>query len=187
MSAERGGRYQRSFGGMIGAMVITLLAIVAFVIFRAVVRDDLDVTRETVDYEPVVRAFQEGGDTSVAYPRELPRGWRSVAAGPSGNGWMLDVLTEDDEWSVGLRQEDRSVHKMLRVYVNEDGQTEADGSVELDGDLGPEWDVYRDRDGDYVLTTEVGKRTLMVFSRAPEETVQDYAASLTREKLPAGR
>lgn len=165
-------------------MIVTLGVIVAFIVFRAVVRDDLEVKRETIAYEPVVQAFQESGDTSVAYPRTLPEGWRSVGVGPSGNGWMLDVLTEDDEWSVGLRQEARSVPEMLRVYVNADGVAEADGSVELSGDLGPEWEVYRDEDGDYVLVTDLGEQHLMVFSRAPEETVQAYAESLTTERLP---
>ncbi|WP_235737975.1 DUF4245 family protein, partial [Nocardioides alcanivorans] len=185
MSGQRGGRYERSFGGMIGALVVTLAVIIGFVLFRALVREDLEITRETVAYEPVVRAFQDGGDLTIAYPPELPAGWRSVGAGPSGNGWSLDVLTEDDEFSVGLRQEARSVPEMLRVYVNDEGQAEKDGSVELSSDLASEWDVYRDSsDGDYVLVAEVGEQHLMVFSRAPEKTVQAYVESLTTDKLP---
>ncbi|WP_162602505.1 DUF4245 family protein [Nocardioides daejeonensis] len=186
MSQERGGRYERSFSGMIGAMIVTIGVIVAFVLFRALVRDDLDVKRETVEYLPVVQALQDGGDIAIAYPPTIPEGWRSVGVGRSSNGWSLDLLTSDDEYAVGLRQEPRSVAEMLRVYVNDDRQAEKDGTVSLEGDLGPEWEVYRDAsDGDYVLVTKLGEENLMVFSRAPEEQVRAYAQSLTT-KLLAG-
>lgn len=186
VSAERGGRYERSFGGLIGAMILTVVVIIGYVVFRAVVRDDFEVERDTVDHEMVVRGYQESGDDSVTYPRALPAGWRAVAAGPSAaNGWLLDVLTEDDEWSVGLRQEDRSVPDMLRVYIDEDGQAEADGTVALTGDLGGEWQVYRDSsDGDYALVRDLGERNIIVYSRAPEEQVRAYVESLTQEPLP---
>ena len=48
--SEQGGRYQRSFAGMIGALLITLLVIGAFVAFRALNRDELDGGPKPVDY-----------------------------------------------------------------------------------------------------------------------------------------
>ena len=41
--SEQPGRYQRSMSGMVGALLVTILAIVAFVGFRAFTGSDLDV------------------------------------------------------------------------------------------------------------------------------------------------
>ena len=48
--SEQPGRYQRSTSGMVGALLVTLLAILAFVAFRACNRTDLEVKPDHVDY-----------------------------------------------------------------------------------------------------------------------------------------
>ncbi|HET7070318.1 MAG TPA: DUF4245 family protein, partial [Nocardioides sp.] len=68
------GRYQRSPSGMVGALIVTLLVILAFVGFRALNRSDLDVKPEHVDYLAQVRYAQQAG-SEVVYPARLPRGW----------------------------------------------------------------------------------------------------------------
>lgn len=62
--SEQPGRYQRSFSGMLGALVVLLLVIGGFVAFRAVTRDDLEVEVETVDYLETV-GFAQDGDLTV--------------------------------------------------------------------------------------------------------------------------
>ena len=42
--------YQRSASGLVGALLVTLLVIGAFVAFRALNRDELEVGPEAVDY-----------------------------------------------------------------------------------------------------------------------------------------
>ena len=60
--SEQAGRYQRSFSGLIGAIVITLLAIGGFVAVRAFVRDDQEAVsgrgnfRKAEDFDRLCRA-----------------------------------------------------------------------------------------------------------------------------------
>ena len=49
-SSAAAGRYNRSPAGMVGALLVTLLVIGAFVAFRAFNRTDLDVNPERIDY-----------------------------------------------------------------------------------------------------------------------------------------
>ena len=68
---EKPGRYQRSPAGMVGALIVTLLVISAFVAFRALNRTDLDVKPERVDYLAQVRFAQQdaqGGTSDLVYP-----------------------------------------------------------------------------------------------------------------------
>ncbi len=70
---------------MVGALIVTVLAIGAFVAFRSVNRNDLDVKPDTVDYLEPVTALQ-GTGRDVVYPPTLPAGWRATS---------LDVVPGD--------------------------------------------------------------------------------------------
>ena len=59
--SEQPGRYQRSPAGMVGALVVTVLVILGFVVFRSCVRTDLDVKPAHVDYRAEVRFAQQNG------------------------------------------------------------------------------------------------------------------------------
>ena len=69
--SQQPGRYQRSTSGMVGALLVTLLVILAFVAFRALNRSNLDVKPERVDYLAQVRYAQQAG-SEVVYPARLP-------------------------------------------------------------------------------------------------------------------
>ena len=71
--SEQPGRYQRSASGMVGAMLVTLLAILAFVVFRACNRTDLEVGPDHVDYLAQVGYAQRSG-ADLVYPASLPAG-----------------------------------------------------------------------------------------------------------------
>ena len=71
---ERPSRYDRNFGGLLAAMVVTVLFVAAYVGFRALTRDQPDL-EPAVDYASCVAYLQEA-DVSVVYPQELPSGWR---------------------------------------------------------------------------------------------------------------
>ena len=79
--SQRPGRYQRSGNGLVGALVITVVAVVAFVGFRALVSDQPDVEPEAVDYLETVGLAQDG-DVEPVYPAELPEGWIATRAEP---------------------------------------------------------------------------------------------------------
>jgi hypothetical protein len=56
---------------MVGALIVTLLVILAYVGFRALNRTDLDVKPEHVDYLAQVEVRAAGG-SDVVYPSRLP-------------------------------------------------------------------------------------------------------------------
>ncbi len=76
--SEQGGagRYNRSFGGLIGAMVVIVLIVVGVVGLREVVfgGEAQEVTPTAVEYLDSVRSLQQNGFDPV-YPASLPEGW----------------------------------------------------------------------------------------------------------------
>ena len=179
--SEQAGRYQRSFSGLIGALVVTLVAITAFVVFRALNRDDLDVRPEPVDYLGSVKYIRESGG-SVVYPRALPSGWVATSAdySPGRNPeWDLGVLTTQDKF-VGLHLEDASVEELVGDYVDENA-TEGD-QIQLTSEVATTWRSFTDSGGDYALAAEIGDQTLVVFGSADPSEIRDYTASLLSTK-----
>jgi hypothetical protein len=181
--SEQAGRYQRSFSGMIGALVVTLVAITAFVIFRAVNRDDLVVKPEPVDYLGSVKYIQQSGET-VVYPATLPSGWIPTSANyrPGRDPtWDLGVLTTADKF-VGLSQEDASVEELVDVYVDKDATEGA--PVQLQSPLATSWRTFTDSGGDYALAAELGNaKTLLVFGGADPAQIRNFAATLVTTPL----
>ena len=51
--SEQAGRYQRSAGGMVGAMVVLVVLLVAWVGFKSLTTDQPDTAVRTVDYAQV--------------------------------------------------------------------------------------------------------------------------------------
>jgi len=175
----RPGRYERSFAGMIGALIVTVLVIVAYVAFRALVRDTPATEVEPVDYLEAVEGAQVQG-LDVAYPPSLPDGWvaTSVDLAPTDPPrWSLGVLTDDGDF-VGLRQEDASPSTLAKTYVDENAV--AGDDVTLDSTLATTWGTWSDDGGDHALVAEIdGLGTVMVYGSAPESVLEDYTESLT--------
>ncbi len=167
---------------MVGALLVLLLVIGAFVGFRALNRDELDVEPERVDYLAAVEAAQSG-DWRVAYPATVPSGWRATSLdATAGVEWGLGFLTSDG--FAGVRQSEESVADLLETYVDE--ETTSRPAVEVGGDLGGRWEAYEDADGDLAYATEVGDQNLLVFGSAPEGDLLTLAERLTTEPLPGG-
>ncbi len=177
--SEQGGRYQRSFSGMIGAMLVVVVLIVAFVLFRAVNRNDASVDPERVDYLATVRGVAEGGGDPVPYPPSLPGGWFATDAsfGQDG-GWRLSLLTDEDEF-VGVRQSRAagSVDDLVATYVDE--AADEGEPVILDSPLAGSWRTFTDDGGDYAVVAETDGSIVLVVGTAPDEEIRDLAASLT--------
>lgn len=175
--SEQTARYQRSMSGMIGALVVTLVAITGFVAWRAVSRDDLAIEPDAVDYLASVRYLQDAGE-SVVYPPSLPSGWVATSARyRTGRdlGWNLGLLTPDEGF-VGLRQEDASVEQLVGDYIDKDAEEGA--PVVLKSPLATSWRSFTDSGGDYGLVAEVGQETLLVFGSAHPQEIRELAASL---------
>ena len=174
--SEQAAKYNRSFSGMIGAMVVLVLVVLVFVAFRAVNREDATVEIEAVDYAGPAEYAQDTAEFAVLVPAELPDGWKATSVRfdqGRDQTWHLGVLTDDEKY-VGLEQADRSVGDMVATFVGE--ETEVGGEVDVDGTT---WQVFRDTaDDDVALVTEDAQVVTVVVGSVDEETLTSYAASL---------
>ncbi|WP_457184770.1 DUF4245 domain-containing protein [Nocardioides sp. P5_E3] len=172
-------RYTRSFNGMTGALIVTVLAVLAFVAWRGLWRSDVDNEAEAVDWQARVELAQQA-DLRVVHPRELPAGWTAtsteLAAGDDPR-WSLGVLTDDGRF-VGIRQQDTSVTDLVELYVDEDAEAGDDATVP--SDITDTWQTWSDEGGDVGYSTELGDEALLVYGSAPAEDVETYIGLLTR-------
>ena len=172
-------RYNRSFGGMTGALLVTVLFVVAFVTWRGLFRTDADDTPVAVDWQESVQLADEAG-LQVVHPRELPAGWVATSvdlrAGDEPR-WGLGVLTDEGDF-VGIRQQDASVDALVEQYVDEKAEAGDDASV--DSEITDTWQTWSDEGGDVGYSTELGDEALLVYGSAPAEDIETYIGLLTR-------
>jgi hypothetical protein len=157
---EQPSRYQRSVSGMVGAMVILIVVVFAFVIFRAVVRNDVADPVRAIDYLGV--ADYAGGQApyELIVPDPLPEGWIATTAeftaGPA-SGWHLGLLTERRRY-VGVEQAVDSARALVREHV--DAAAVRGEDVTIDGRV---WQTWTDDGADTALVAETeGVTTLVV-------------------------
>ncbi|HQR26124.1 MAG TPA: DUF4245 family protein [Nocardioides sp.] len=177
---ERPARYQRSTGGLIGALVITLVVITAFVLLRALNRTDLEVHPDPVDYRAAVVALQETGQRPV-YPRALPAGWTATSVDvPRGDqrDWGIGMLTDTGGF-VGVQQSVEPLGDLLETYVDQD-TTEGD-PIRVDGSVAGTWRSFSDSGGDRAYAAEVGDWTVLVYGSAPDADLREVVSGLTTD------
>ena len=183
MSESRAGatRYQRSPGGLVGAMIVTVLFVVAFVGFRGFVRDNDSTPVHKVDYQTWVKAGRADGKLAVYVPSPLPDGWEATSAS-YGTGtqpaWHLGLLTAGRKY-VGVEESRDSTRDLVDEHVDPDATRGKD--VQIDGVT---WQTWRDSGGDYGLVRSLDgpdgtPESVLVVGSAPEGQVRDVAASLS--------
>lgn len=184
--AEKPGRYQRTTGGLIGSMIVAVIAVLGVVVFREVFRDTPEADLQPVDYLPAVAALQDSG-RQVVYPPTLPDGWTVTSVvvdrGPRP-AWGLGILTDDGTY-VGLRQQDESVDDLVADLVDEDASE--DGPATVESALGSEWETFSDEGGDHAFATEVttgqGEENLLVYGSAPVADQETLIGLLTLDPV----
>lgn len=172
------GRYSRSFGGLVGAMIVVVLGTVVFVLLRGCVTDPQTFEATPVDYREAVAEAQAGG-LDVVYPAALPQGWRATDVDlepPPEAVFGLSVLTAEDQY-VGLRVEDQPLPDLLRRYVDE-SYREAD-PITVQGSVARRWQGFADDGGDSAYAAEVDGRTVLVYGSAPASSLAAVVSSLT--------
>ena len=179
----RPGKYQRSAGGLVAALVITIVAVGGLLWVLGLFRSDLEVEREKIDYLGPVGAAQDAGLDPV-YPASLPAGWYAtqyeVVPGETPS-LEMNLLTGGDEDFVGIRQEASSLADMLVTYVDEEATPTDIYSVR--GSVAEAWQGYEDEDGDTAYVAEVGDQTVLVYGSASPEELQDLIGRLTTEPV----
>ena len=187
---ERPSRYDRSFGGLLAAMVVTVLFVGAYVGFRALTRDQPELEPD-VDYASCVAYLQEA-DVSVVYPKELSSGWRAnVIHYAPGNppGWRIGLVTDQDEF-VGVVQQEEDVDDLLTQYVDESPRQGDDASPE-NGLGATSWQTWSDAGGDHAFSTELSSgplagQTLLVYGSAPVADQETVLRALTLDPVSGG-
>ncbi len=175
--SQKPGRHERSFSGMIGAMVVIVLVVLAFVAWRGIFRGDVEVTPEPVDWLESVAVAEQAGLT-VVHPKELPPGWIATSvdlrAGDVAR-WGMGVLTADGDF-IGLRQEDVPVEQLVETYI--DADYVAGSAAQVDSPVGQDWQTWSDQAGDHGFSTEVGEDALLVYGSAPVAELKQFLALL---------
>jgi hypothetical protein len=175
-------RYELPLSNMVGAMVVVVLFVLAFVIFRALNRDNSSVQPETVNYHSIAAQGRADGRIDVWAPIALPKGWRASAARyATGNNPHWHLSASDGHHYLGVEEGIDGQAAELRMAMQ--GTPVAAGKVEIDGIT---WSVFTDTQGDYALTRSMPSKTprypesLVVIGTTSPSLVREYAASLTR-------
>jgi hypothetical protein len=185
---EQPSRYDRSFSGLLAAMIVTVLFVAAYVGFRALTRDQPDVDQK-VDYLSDVKDLEEAG-VDVIYPCQLPEGWQSTSTTferGTPPKWGIGIVTDDDKF-VGIRQEDTDVDDLLDTYVDENPQQGDDASPANHLRISI-WQTWSDSGGDHAFsaTTKgraLGGQILLVYGSASVAQQEELIDLLTT--LPIG-
>jgi hypothetical protein len=173
--SERPGRYQRSFSGMVGAMIVLVLVVAVFVAFRAINRTEPENTVEAVDYSQPAEFAREQARFPLLAPAELPEGWRATSVrfdNGRDQAWHVGFLTGADDY-VGLEQADESAERLVEEHVDEDA-TERE-PVTVDGE---EWQSWTDDGGDTALVRETDEITTLVVGTVEQETLVEFVHTL---------
>lgn len=170
------GRYQRSAAGMVGAMIVLLVVVVAFVGFRDLNRDEPASPVRAVDYAVDARFARGEASFDLLAPERLPEGWIATTARyvpGSAERWHLGMLTDAERY-VGLEQSAAPVTAMVAEHV--DADAERGEPVGVDG---AKWETWSDEGGDLALVRrEAGITTLVVGHEVPVGVLVDFTASL---------
>lgn len=181
--SEQAGRYQRSTAGLIGAILITLVAIGGFVVFRSLVRDEVQQEPEAIDYLESAGFAQDAG-AEIAYPRSVPDGWSATSVDYQPGdppAWGVGFLT-DETLFVGVRDEDASLDDLLETYVEPDeNDIEQLADQGLDSEVASTWQVFEDSGDDRAYAAEVGDRLVLVYGSAPSEDLELVVEQLTTQ------
>lgn len=181
---ERPGRYQRSTNGLVGAILVTVVAVVGFIAVLSLFRDEPDIEADRVDYLEIVGLAQDAKLQPV-YPSELPSGWTATKAEvlPEDDqpDFDLGLLTDDEEF-VGVVWSDEDLDNLLAERVD-DENVETTERFTVSGSVAKEWQGYADSGGDLAYAAEVGDRTVLVYGSASEDDMAQIVGSLTTAPL----
>lgn len=181
--SETPARPQRSVPGMIGAMLVLLLIVGAFVGVRSFTRENVEVLPTPVDYLSAVAGAQDLGRT-VLYPARLPSGWvvtSVVAPRTVEQPWALGMLT-DERTFIALRQESLSARALVRAELG--AEAEIGGALDVAGSVVTGWRRVSSPDEDG-LVAEHPDGTVVVYGTADPGDLQLLAAALTEAPLGA--
>jgi hypothetical protein len=174
-------RYELPWTSMLGALLVVVGVVAAFVLWRALNRDNEGVPPETVDFKPWLASVHADGKLHGFAPASVPAGWRATSASYTTGAsphWHLGVLTANGQY-VGLEEGLEPLSDQVHRYVDPAAKRGPD--VQLKGDT---WQSWSDSGGDHALVhrTPAPKgdvpETVVVVGSASTSQLRAYAASL---------
>lgn len=183
------GRYNRSFGGLVGSMIVLVVAVTIAWLALGAFRDDAEFEPLPIDYDASVEALVDNGAV-LAYPEEVPAGWRvnNLAYDPDGPTFSLALLTDEERFA-GVFHGTGQVDDVLATYVDEN-PAEGDPVELVDGEsVLSTWQVFTDEGGDtaYVRVRDGAEAdddplvTMVYGSASPDDLVGLVEMLLTTE------
>ena len=188
---ERPSRYDRNFGGLVAAMIVTVLFVGGYVGFRALTRDQPELDPD-VDYASCV-AYLQDADVSVAYPQSLPSQWRAnVIHFVRGNppGWRIGLLTDRDEF-VGVVQQPDDADDLVDAVRRREPPSRATTRHRRTAWVSTSWQTWSDPGGDHAFSTELSSgplagETLLVYGSASVADQETVLRALTLDPVTGG-
>ena len=182
MSGQGGqpSRYNRSFGGMTGALIVTVLFVVAFVTWRGLFRTDTDDTPQPVDWQESVELADQAG-LQVVRPRELPAGLDRDERRPAApattraGGSACSPTTATSSGSASRTRRSTRSSSSTSTRRPRPATTRPSTSEVTDT-----WQTWSDDGGDHGYSTEVGDEAVLVYGSAPVEDIETYLGLLTQ-------
>lgn len=172
MSEQGSTRYPRTFGGLVGSMIVLVIVVVPIVLlthwWAGAQRNASGGTAPltpAVDYLSVVGEVQEAGKT-LAYPPTLPSGWTPTSADwdvvtdNTRPQWRLGILVPGQQFA-GLYEQNASEQSLVQETVGDDARR--GGDVTLQTAVGSRWSTWHATDGDVGYATRQGTSTLVVY------------------------
>jgi hypothetical protein len=185
-SSTGGGRYTRSTGGLLGAMLVTVVAVVGFWGINALKTDHEVTPVPAVDYTAMMRAGRADHKLRVMAPPSLPSGWKATSATyQTGTDptWHLGTLTDKGKY-VGVEEARGGLRDLVDEHVDPDAEQGKDVTIG-----GETYQTWTDAGGDYAVARTVplagtDVESFLVVGSAPESTIRDFAASLEGGSVP---
>lgn len=195
VSEQGSRRYPRTFGGLVGSMVVLVVAVVAFVGFthwwgdanRDQADKELGVTKGA-DWAGTVRTVQsaQGEDDvhiQVVYPRSLPPGWYANTEPSFTPGthptWVMNFVKGQTSY-VGIELAHGSVRDL--VEKNVDGNAREGATATIATDVGSRWSTWTDAGGDHAYATTLHGSTLLLWG-PKDADLRTFLGLLTTRKL----
>ena len=126
-------RPPRGIRGLMGAMVATVVLVLAIWVVSRPQKEDLPAAAPAIDYSAQLDTARSQAPFDVLAPESLPDGWRATSAQWRGSEpavtWHLGVLTDDDTY-VGLEQSNAGASSFIEDSTRAD---EPRGPVRIDG------------------------------------------------------
>lgn len=182
--SERAPGNQRTFAGMIGAMLVTVAVGGGWYLLGRPSEDQQPITSQP--WAHWVKSGRSDGKLAVLAPESMPKGWVVRAAGyDSGTDprWRLALLDENGRF-VGVEESPRSTEDLVEEYVDENATRGKDVQVG-----GITWQSYTDAGGDYAIVRTLqapggGQERVLVYGSAADAEIRTFAGTLSATSTP---